>query len=206
MGHASKAIRRRAEAVARREPGYFIPLPCVVLRSEAFARVSAHAVKLLMDLLSQLKTQEQNGDMTAAWTTMVRRGWKSRDTLNKARKELESTGFIELTRQGGRHKCSLYAVTFFAIGYCDGKLDVSRTSSPRGDWHRGRTLLAPPTAPPLIVRARTTRKSDTPTVSKECSTGSIGGPPRSKRPAFDTATVPVRPDSLFALTRRACTF
>ena len=50
----SKAAERRIEAERRREPGRFIPLSCTLLKSEAFTRLSAHAVKLLFDLLSQL--------------------------------------------------------------------------------------------------------------------------------------------------------
>ena len=46
---------------------------------------------------------------------MSKRGWKSKDTLSKALAELRDKDWIEVTRQGGRHSPSLYAVTFYAI-------------------------------------------------------------------------------------------
>src|SRR5262249_36005288 len=64
-------------------------------------------------------------------------GWKSRDTLGKALRELLERGWIILARQGGRHQASLYAVTFFSIDDCPGKLlELSATVSPPGDWKK----------------------------------------------------------------------
>jgi hypothetical protein len=56
--------------------------------------------------------------------------------LSKALKELRGGNWIEVSRQGGRHKATLYAVTFYAIDYCKGKLDVSSTGSPRSTWRK----------------------------------------------------------------------
>ena len=47
-----------------------------------------------------------------------------------------SLSWLTLTRQGGRHKASLYAVSFFNIDYCRGKLDVGATASPGNGWRR----------------------------------------------------------------------
>ena len=147
MGSMRNEPRRISKLQKRREPGSFVALPVVVLRSEATARLSPKAVKLLFDLLSQFNGTSNNGDLCAAWSVMQHRGWRSRDTLSKALDELENADFITCTRQGGRNKASLYAVTFYAIDGCNGKLDVSSTERPRGDWHKGGTLLQPP--PPL---------------------------------------------------------
>ena len=65
---------------------------------------------------------------------MERRGWKSRETLWAAIHELEYYGFIKQTRQGGRHRCSLYAITWWAMNHCQGKLDVRETYSPSNEW------------------------------------------------------------------------
>ncbi len=134
---------RYKEAQAKREGGGFAPLPYVVLRSHSYSRLSPHAVKLLFDLLAQYNGGN-NGDLSPAWTLMQPRGWRSRETLNKALKELLAGGWLELTRQGGRHKASLYAVTFYAIDDCGGKLDVSATGSPRSTWKRNEPLPALP--------------------------------------------------------------
>ena len=111
---------RFKDAQARREGGGFVPLPFVVIRSQSFTRLSAHAVKLLNDLLAQYKG-DNNGDLCAAWTLMQPRGWKSKDTLNKALKELLAGDWLEVTRQGGRHKATLYAANVLRNRRLQGK-------------------------------------------------------------------------------------
>jgi hypothetical protein len=71
-------------AAERRERGGFAALPHCLLESQVFVDLSARAVKLLVDLLAQFKGFN-NGDLCMAWSVMKERGWKSRDTLNKAR-------------------------------------------------------------------------------------------------------------------------
>lgn len=132
---------RYKEAKEKRESGGFAPLPYVVLRSAGFARLGPHAVKLLMDLLAQYKG-DNNGDLCASWTLMKERGWRSRDTLNKARRALLDGEWITITRQGGRRRPTLYAVTFYAIDECGGKLDVRSTHSPPSAWRRHEPLPA----------------------------------------------------------------
>ena len=105
----------------------------VVLRSQSFSRLGPHAVKLLMDLLAQYKG-DNNGDLCAAWTLMQKRGWRSRDTLSKARRELLKAEWIIVTRQGGKHLPTLFALTFFAVDECGGKLDMKPTHSPPSNW------------------------------------------------------------------------
>lgn len=65
---------------------------------------------------------------------MERRGWKSRDTLNKACHELLDHGLIIQTKQGGKHCPSLYAVTIQEIDECDGKHDVCPSKVAPHDW------------------------------------------------------------------------
>jgi len=205
MRRHSKAALRRIEAERRREPGKFVPLPCVVLKSEAFTRLSAHSVKLLFDLLSQSNGIDRNGDMSATWAIMQHRGWRSRDTLRRALKELEETDFIERVRQGGRNRCTLYAVTFLAIDYCNGKLEVQPTTKPRSSWHKGGKFLQPPVALRGAGR-KLARPIDTAYVSATTPIGTVAVQPSADQNVNGTVSVSVRPDSLFALTRRACTF
>jgi hypothetical protein len=129
------ATKRARYAKAKRDPGGFVPLPNIVIRSAQFAQLSAHAVKLLVDLLGQYNGGN-NGDLCATWTVMQPRGWRSRDTLAKALAELIERGFVTQTRQGGRHAPSLYAVTFYALDE-QPKLDVRAAAYPRGAWARG---------------------------------------------------------------------
>jgi hypothetical protein len=82
---------------------------------------------------------------------MQKRGWKSKDTLSKALKELLAGDWLEVTRQGGRNQATLYAVTFYAIDDCKGKLDIESTSRPRSTWRRHEPL---PPMPKLKVVSR----------------------------------------------------
>jgi hypothetical protein len=87
----------------------------------------------LIDLLAQFRGYN-NGDLAATLNMMQERGWNSSDQLNKAKKELVGRDIIWVTRQGGRNKACLYAVTFFPIDECKGKLDVASTRTAPVNW------------------------------------------------------------------------
>ena len=55
---------------------------------------------------------------------------------------LLETGMIELTRQGGLHCASLYAVTWLPIDECGGKLDVNATAVASGLWKQPKRKAA----------------------------------------------------------------
>ena len=101
--------------------------------SPAYITLSAKAVRLLLEFARQYNGFN-NGALCAAWRLMQPRGWNSRDTLRQALVELLEHDLILLTRQGGKHKASLYALTWKAIDDCRGKLDVSPTRTPPGNW------------------------------------------------------------------------
>lgn len=131
--------RTRVKAKSRRESGGFLALPFHVLDSKNFIMLSAKAIKLLIDLCSQIRFQggrgiKNNGDLCAAFSVMKERGWTSHESLEFALKELLHYGFIKITRRGGRKKCHLYAVTWWAIDDCGGKLDVAETNVPPNEW------------------------------------------------------------------------
>lgn len=125
--------RNRSKAKGRRETGRFIMLPLAILESQEYARLNGNAVKALVDLFSQYNGKN-NGDFTAAWSVMQKRGWKSKATLYAALKVLIDLSWIVKTRQGGKHICTLYAVTWQSIDPCDGKLDIKPTSVASGSW------------------------------------------------------------------------
>ena len=122
-------------------------LPHNVTNSEQFASLSAYAVKLLVDMLNQYHGK-QNGDLSAAWTLMEKHGWSGNSTLRKALLELERKGFIVKTRQGGRHKASLYAVTWLGIDECNGKHDHVVSPVPLNYWKEGGNPEIANPAPP----------------------------------------------------------
>jgi len=131
----SRAKDKRRYTKDKRPEGGFVAMPHVVLRSQQFAALSSHGVKLLLDLLSEYNGGN-NGDLAATWNLMRKRGWRSRDTLWKALRELLDAGWIAQTRQGGLHIPSLYGVTIFALDESS-KLDVRAAGFPRGAWARG---------------------------------------------------------------------
>lgn len=123
--------KRWKDAKDKRDSGAFISLPLSVLTSRAYIDASPHARMLLMDLFMQYRG-DNNGDLCAAWKFMKPRGWRSEATLNKAKRELLGLGLVVETRKGARpNKASLYAVTWCALDYCGGKLDMSPSGFPR---------------------------------------------------------------------------
>ena len=108
-------------------------LPHAIIQSPEYAELNARAVKLLIDLFIQFRG-DNNGDFTAAWTVMRQHGWQSKDTLYRALKTLIERGWIIKTRQGGKHLCSLYAVSWLPIDECNGKLDITPNRVALGTW------------------------------------------------------------------------
>lgn len=134
--------RSRAKATGRSEGGSYVAMPHAVLRHPNFVNLSPRATKLLMDLCSAYNGRN-NGDFATAWTVMKTRGWRSRDQLFKAQQELLEKGFIIKTRQGGRNRCNLFAITIWAIDDCGGKLEVPATNTPTGEWRRTKSVTRP---------------------------------------------------------------
>lgn len=125
--------RRYKDAKKKREKGAFLALPMTVLNSYAYTKLSPFAVKLLLDLGSQYRGNN-NGDLCAAWKVMRPRGWRSEVTLGKAKKELLLAGFIFEARKGRRPNiCSLYAVTWQDLDHSI-KHDVGPKSFLFGAW------------------------------------------------------------------------
>lgn len=124
---------KRARIIGRKESGGFIAFPHRVLTCANFRSLSPKAVKLLVNLASQYRGKN-NGDLAMPWELMRSFGWRSKDTLYKARDELIRYGFILLSRQGGKNRCSLYAITWWAVDECQRKLDIPATKTAPGNW------------------------------------------------------------------------
>jgi hypothetical protein len=127
--------------------GRYLPLPLVMLRSKSFAGLSSKALKLLLDVTAQFNGYGNNGALSVSWTLMRERGWKSRDTLHTALRELLAGDWLVLTRQGGRHRCSLYGLTFYKLDGCP-KSDLDPPygkdeAAPRGGWFRDAPAATP---------------------------------------------------------------
>jgi hypothetical protein len=126
--------RSREKHRGRKESGTFLRIPTDVLASPNFCALTAKAKALLLDIGARYKGFN-NGNLASPWTWMKERGWRSKDTLHRALKELLQAGMIEQTRQGGLHGPSLYAFTWLPIDECKGKLDMAPTRVASGKWN-----------------------------------------------------------------------
>lgn len=132
---------RRAKATGKNGKATFLALPHSVLNSEAYSGLKPRAVKLLVDVASQYNGKN-NGDLCAAMTVLEAKGWKSNSSIEIALKELIEAGLIDNTRQGGRNRCSLYAVTWHPIDECGGKLDIKPAKTPSARYLKLGAMLA----------------------------------------------------------------
>jgi len=129
-------MNKRAKLTGRGRVVSFVQLPHKLLNCDNYLSLSPKAVKLLLDLYVQYRGSN-NGDFSIPWSRMKERGWRSKDTLYKARDELIENGFVVQTRQGGKHRCSLYAITWRPIDDCNGKLECPPTRTALGYWKKG---------------------------------------------------------------------
>lgn len=104
-----------------------------MLRHPLFMTLSPNACKVLLFLAAQY-TGSNNGDLGIAWKIARLKGFTSNGTLKAAARELVAKGFLVQTRQGGRNRCSLFALAWFAIDHCDGKLDVPPSAVATNAW------------------------------------------------------------------------
>lgn len=115
------------------EAGAFVRLPLAVLKSRAYIEASPHARMLLLDLAMQYRGNN-NGDLSAAWSFMKERGWRSKETLTTAKRQLMDLQLIVETRMGARpNKASLYALTWLALDEHP-KLEITARQFPRGAY------------------------------------------------------------------------
>lgn len=124
----------------RRKTHTFVQFPHYMLRHEKLRRLSGRASKALLYLASQYNGHN-NGDLQITAKLAGPFGWMSNANRQSAQRELIEAGFIVQTRQGGRNQCSLFALTWFEIDECDGKLDVPATSVASNEWQRGNSCI-----------------------------------------------------------------
>lgn len=117
-----------------RDGSRFLALPHTVMDSPAYIALSAHAVRLLLDISRQY-TGSNNGKLVACMTALNPRGWTSNDTLQNARRELEAARLLVLTRRGARpNKAAWFALTWASLDYSPEMDEVSPASFPRGAY------------------------------------------------------------------------
>jgi hypothetical protein len=153
-------LRDRQKHKGRRESGTFTLIPHAVQDSANWYACTGTAIKLLCDLARQYNGNN-NGDLCAALSVLKPRGWRRGETIMHAVRELLHYGLIELTRQGGLHKPSLYALTWRPIDECKGKLDVPATKIAPGTWREARARFERPAKKPCRKAANAMPESGT---------------------------------------------
>ena len=137
MTKPKKLDRRRMKG--RRERAPFVGFPKHMVESPEFARLSRNGRSLLFDLAVQYNGYN-NGDLSFTWKMAKKRGWKSKGTLQKAKRELEESVFVLTARQGGKNLCSLYALSFHEIDECNGKHYLKTSIVPPHSWRKRKKL------------------------------------------------------------------
>ena len=140
MASTSQKKRQKNGKGDGRENGQFVAIPHAVIRSQAWRGLTDKSKVLLVEMCLQYNGRN-NGDLCAAPAVMAEFGWKGNSTLPAARQELEQSGLIVLTRQGGKNKPNLYGITWKPIDECGGKLehpDAAKTHVAQlGYWRLG---------------------------------------------------------------------
>jgi hypothetical protein len=129
---------RRARATGRKsERTYsYVQMLHAMLRDEGFMNLSPNAHKTLNYLSSQY-SGNNNGDLDICEKNAKRRGLRmSAASLRRGAAELEKAGVIEKTRQGGRNRNNLYALSWREINYDPRKHDHVPTAQPTMRWLR----------------------------------------------------------------------
>lgn len=110
-----KGRRTRATLSQKLNGSTFTPLRHDLINSLEFNRLSSPAKIVFFCLLGKYKGNN-NGDLELPQTVeQAKQIGISDKTLKNGLKELLETEFIELTRQGGRNHCSLYALTCYPV-------------------------------------------------------------------------------------------
>lgn len=107
-------------------------MPFSVLDSPAYARLGHPARALLLEFARQY-VGSNNGRLLASAAYLAKRGWKSSDVIDRAKRALIEAGLIYQTVQGHRpNKASWYALTWRTLdrhpGYDAGAFESFRRS------------------------------------------------------------------------------
>lgn len=107
----------------------FLSIEHRISDSAEFGSLSGNATKLLLELARQYRPGK-NGDLSIPWSILRERGWRSQGTVADAKRELLEAGWIIETRKGGKHLCSLYALSYYPIDASEKHQEPATTVAP----------------------------------------------------------------------------
>ena len=142
--------RKGSKKGSGRDGGGFVALPWSVLDCPAYSLLSHPARSLLIEFARQY-VRDNNGRLLASGKYLSKRGWRSADVIQRAKKELIDAGFIYETVKGHRpNKASWYAITWQNLdkhhGYDAGAFEGWRDA--RSGYEKSRTLKIKRLIPP----------------------------------------------------------
>ncbi len=121
--------RKRVQFKGRGKGPPFLSIEHRIADSAEFGALGGNAIKLLLELARQYRPGK-NGDLSIPWSMLRDRGWKSQGTVARAKQELLEAGWIIETRKGGKHKCSLYALSYYPIDESEKHLEPPTVVAP----------------------------------------------------------------------------
>ena len=164
--------KKQKHGLAEKVDGRYTPVPHAVLDSVAFQGAGYREKALLYELIRQ-HDGKNNGHLQLADSYLRRRGWKSADQANKARKGLIDRRLILCTKLGGLNiGPNRYALTWLPISDFRG-LDIQPGTYHKGAWCLMDPLPVPGKAAP--------EKRDEPSAARSGT-----APPRGAAEAFTT--------------------
>jgi hypothetical protein len=111
----------------------FVRLPMVVLESAGY-RLAGHPARALLIDIAMQYTGHNNGKLTACAKYLKAKGWRSNDTIVRARRELLDCGLLIETRKGARpNRAAWYALPWLDLDQGEG-LDIDPKFYRRGAY------------------------------------------------------------------------
>lgn len=159
-------MARKNRTDESREPGGYCALPWCVIDSQAYQSLSHPAKALLIELARQY-VRDNNGRLLLSMRYLNTRGWRSKDVIERARRELVDVKLIYQTVQGCRpNRASWYALTWYTLdrlpGYDAGAVEGFR----RGMYASFQPSTPAPTRDALFDKWRGHGKTTTPKINK----------------------------------------
>lgn len=158
-------MAKKSRVDESREPGGYCALPWSVIDSKAYQSLSYPATALLIELARQY-VRDNNGRLLLSLRYMSERGWRSKDVIDRARRELLDAKLIYQTAQGHRpNKASWYALTWYTLdkipGYDAGAVEGFR----RGMYNTFQPSTPAPTREALFDKWRGHGKTAAPKIN-----------------------------------------
>lgn len=166
-------MAKKSRVDESREPGGYCALPWSVIDSKAYQSLSYPATALLIELARQY-VRDNNGRLLLSLRYMSERGWRSKDVIERARRELLDAKLIYQTAQGHRpNKASWYALTWYTLdkipGYDAGAVEGFR----RGMYNTFQPSTPAPTREALFDKWRGHGKTAAPKINMLRPSGGV---------------------------------